>query len=101
MRTDGQILVVGPDIPKAKKMINEGVFDFRWGHTLDSLKHGGDRWLGDTHHWECDAAQVIEMLNTAGWSLAIDLHNIDNVTDFWPVADRAPKWQCAVWGEMR
>lgn len=95
MAPGGQIMVVGPDLIKAEMMIDAGTFDFRWGHTLDSLRHGGHRWPGDEHLWECNAAIVAMMLDRAGWSGVSDV-GIEHVPAGWPVADRAPLWQCAV-----
>lgn len=100
MAIGGRLLVVGPDVRKAEEMIANGTFDFRWGHTLDSLKYGGDRWPGDTHQWECDAEQVMELLESAGWNYVINLHSVNNAPSFWPIADREPQWQCAVWAEI-
>lgn len=91
----GRIMVVGPDVPKAEVMIADGTFDFRWGHTLESLRFGGNRWPGDAHLWDCSTALVADMLAECGWSEVVDV-GIERVPTFWPVADRAPRWQCAV-----
>jgi predicted SAM-dependent methyltransferase len=98
MTPSGQIMIVGPDLIKAEAMVRAGTFDFQWGHTLDSLRYGGNRWPGDTHHWECDAEQVASMLERAGWKNVTDV-GIEHIPEFWPVADRAPLWQCAVSAE--
>ena len=91
IRPEGQIMVVGPDCEVAQQMAEAGTLDV----TLDSLKYGADRWAGDRHEWECTAAQVVDLLEGAGWT---DIQNvgIQNVAAFWPVADRRPQWQCAI-----
>lgn len=91
----GEIMVVGPDVTKAEAMIKAGTFDFRWGHTLESLRFGGHRWLGDEHRWDCTTGMVEHMLTSAGWADVTDV-GIEHVPAMWPVADRAPLWQCAV-----
>lgn len=87
----GQIMVVGPDITIATQLAREGKLDV----TLDSLKFGASRWPGDEHKWECTAAKIVKLLRDTRW---VDVENvgIENVAPFWPVADRGPKWQCAV-----
>lgn len=97
MAPGGQIMVVGPDILVAEAMIADGTFDFRYGHTLESLRFGGNRWPGDAHLWECDAVLVSMMLAESGWQDVTSM-DIRDVPELWPVADRAPLWQCAVTG---
>ena len=91
----GEIMVVGPDVLRAERMIADGTFDFSWGHTLESLRHGGGRWSGDEHMWECNEMKVVDLLTKTGWT-DIKTMSIDEVSSYWPVADRAPRWQCAV-----
>ncbi len=90
VRPEGQIMVVGPDCEVAQRMAEAGTLDV----TLDSLKFGADRWVGDRHEWECTAAKVTALLEDSGW---VDIQDvgIGNVAAFWPVADRRPQWQCA------
>jgi predicted SAM-dependent methyltransferase len=95
MASGGDIMVVGPDVGKAEAMVAAGTFDFSGGHTLDSIKHGGHRWPGDEHRWECDAAILIDMLKETGWTDVAEIP-IGDVPAFWPVADRRPAWQCAI-----
>jgi hypothetical protein len=92
--TGGLMMVVGPDVPLAERMIAEGTFDFTF-HNLESLKFGAGRWAGDVHQWECSAGIVVRLCRDAGWPVVTDL-GIRSVDEFWPVADRAPLWQCAV-----
>ncbi len=95
MAPGGQVMLVGPDVPKAEAMIEAGTFDFSGGHTLESLRFGGHRWPGDEHQWECDGAILADMLKETGWADVTELA-IGDVPAFWPVADRRPAWQCAV-----
>jgi hypothetical protein len=88
------LMAVGPDIPLAKQMIADGTFDATY-HSLESLIHGAHRWPGDEHRWETSGPLIHSMLRTAGWPVASDI-GIGQVSQFWPVADRAPQWQYAV-----
>lgn len=94
IKPGGSIMVVGPDVEVAQRMADEGTLDV----TLDSLKYGADRWAGDQHHWECASDILVDMLKQAGWDNVEDV-GIDGVIPFWPVADRGPRWQCAVYAE--
>jgi len=85
----GQIMVVGPDIELAQRL-GAGPW-----HTMDELRHGGKRWPGDEHQWECTAALVEQLLWDAGWLWVTDV-GIVNVDPSWPVVDRVPLWQLAV-----
>jgi hypothetical protein len=87
----GQIMVVGPDLFRAQAMAEAGTLDV----TMDSLRYGADRWDGDRHLWECNPEIIIALLIDAGWTGIVEV-GIENVPDFWPVADRRPLWQCAV-----
>lgn len=91
MAPGGQLVVVGPDVPKARAMAETGTLEV----PLDQLLHGGHRWPGDEHRWECDPATVVEMLTAAGW---VDVTEVDfgGVPASWPIADRGPRWQFAV-----
>jgi hypothetical protein len=90
----GLLMIVGPDIPLAERMIADGTFDFTY-HNLDSLRYGAGRWAGDVHQWECSAGAVAELCRDAGWHPVTDL-GIRLVDQTWPVADREPQWQFAV-----
>lgn len=85
----GKIMVVGPDMELARAM------DVTPWHTLDEIIHGGRRWPGDEHQWECTTDAVMELLNQAGWQKITNV-GITNVDSWWPVADRGPRWQLAV-----
>lgn len=91
----GQVMVVGPDVDVAERMIVDGTFDHSYGHTLDTIRNGGGRWPGDEHRWWCTAERVAAMLRDTGWSDVTNV-GIGNVDPLWPVADRRPLWQCAV-----
>lgn len=92
--TGALMMIVGPDVPLAGRMIADGTFDFTY-HNLDSLKYGAGRWSGDVHLWECSADAVVKLCRDAGWPVVADI-GIRSVDQTWPVADRAPQWQCAV-----
>jgi predicted SAM-dependent methyltransferase len=91
MTLNGQIMVVGPDLDRARAMLAAGTLDV----TLDSLRFGGNRWPGDQHQWECEPLLLADMLKTTGWVDVTEIL-IGEVPDLWPVADRRPVWQCAV-----
>lgn len=85
----GRIMVVGPDMDLVERLGPGSA------HRIDELRHGGCRWLGDQHQWECTTADVMALLRTAGWSEVTDV-GIRNVDPSWPVVDRVPQWQLAV-----
>lgn len=87
----GQLMVVGPDVAVAQKMAEAGTLEV----TMDSLVNGGHRWHGDEHRWQCTGPDVQALLWHTGWQNVTQL-DLDLVPDFWPVADRGPRWQCAV-----
>jgi hypothetical protein len=91
MTPDGELMVVGPDVYIARGMAVAGTLDV----TMESLENGAHRWPGDEHRWHCTTFAVERLLMTTGWS-RIQRVGIPNVPDFWPVADRGPRWQCAV-----
>lgn len=93
---NGVIMLVGPDIDLAEKMIAAGAgLAEMYGATLDSLKYGAGRWSGDVHHWECRQSILEDMLRDAGWSDIVSMDIWEAAHD-WPVADPRPRWQCAV-----
>lgn len=90
------IMLVGPDVERAQRMIDAGAgLAEMYGATLDSLRYGAGRWSGDVHEWECTEAQLVVLLQETGWSHITPM-DIDEVALLWPVADPRPKWQCAV-----
>ena len=91
MAPDGELMVVGPDVLIALGMQVAGTLDV----TMESLLYGGHRWIGDEHRWECTTWDVEAMLRATGWTQVTRV-GIENVPEFWPVADRGPGWQCAV-----
>jgi hypothetical protein len=90
MAPGGELMVVGPDCLIAQGMAVAGTLDV----TMESLTHGGHRWPGDEHRWECTTFDVEELLRAGGWWPT--RVGIPNVPAKWPVADRGPQWQCAV-----
>lgn len=91
MSTDGELMVVGPDVTVALGMAAAGTLDV----TMESLENGGHRWPGDEHRWHCNQWVIAHMLSVAGWK-DITRMGVNSVPAFWPVADRGPQWQCAV-----
>lgn len=91
MAAGGELMVVGPDVLIAQGMAVAGTLDV----TMESLTQGGHRWPGDVHRWECTTFDVEEMLRLTGWKKVTRV-GIPNVPELWPVADRQPRWQCAV-----
>lgn len=90
------ILVVGPDVDLAEAMTDEhGWVNARQGVSLAQIRDGANRWAGDGHLWRCTGEGLVDLLTDTDWSL-VDNIGIDAVPDFWPVADRDQKWQCAV-----
>ena len=89
----GELMVVGPDVILAEGLAITNSLGI--GHTLDSIKHGGYRWHGDEHRWQCTQWDVAALLKAAGWQ-DIKRMSINDVDPLWPVADRGPQWQCAV-----
>jgi hypothetical protein len=88
----GELLVVGPDVVLAEAMLAGGQ---DLGITLAELKYGGGRWPGDEHRWECAELDVMLALRFTGW-VDVARVGIDGVPWNWPVAERGPRWQCAV-----
>lgn len=91
LTVDGTLLVVGPDLDRARTLAAAGTLDV----TLESLQYGAHRWPGDEHQWECTPRLVEQLLTAAGWQ-GIHEVPIGDVDAVWPVADRRPVWQCAV-----
>ncbi len=92
MRPGAPILVVGPDLTKARAMAAAGqVLEV----PLGDIKDGGRRWEGDQHRWAPDAASTSRLLELTGWQhiQPLEVAMVDGV---WPVAFRGPRWQYAV-----
>ncbi len=92
MNPGGELMVVGPDVVMAEGLAFGGILE---GITLGELKYGASRWPGDEHRWECSELDIRIMLDLTGW---VDIVNvgISQVPEMWPVADRGPRWQCAI-----
>lgn len=92
MTPAGQIMVVGADLARAQQMAEAGTLA---GITMDQLRHGAGRWHGDHHYWEQSPELIAGLLADAGWADIVHL-GIGEVPAEWPVAERAPVWQCAI-----
>lgn len=96
MMRNGSIMVVGPDIDRALKIFGaQNNVPDEFGVTLDALRFGAGRWVGDVHLWECTEVRLVELLTDAGWAKVTPMA-MDEVQLLWPVADARPQWQCAV-----
>lgn len=93
LRVDGELMVVGPDVIFAQELQATGQLDTNT--TMDSLINGGHRWEGDEHRWHCTARAIEALLRVTHWTNVAQV-NFNEVPEFWPVADRGPRWQCAV-----
>lgn len=91
MAPGGELMIVGPDVILAHGLAVAGTLDV----TMESLENGGHRWPGDEHRWHCTQWAVQRMLLVTGWQ-QVKRMGINQVPEFWPVADRRPQWQCAV-----
>lgn len=98
MIPEARILVVGPDVKKARAMYEAGKLD------ATTLQHAGKsppdwkpEWPGDVHHWDCDEKKVFYFLMEAGFSTAaiIDISQPNRFMNAFPVVAR-DAWQCAV-----
>lgn len=89
----GQLMVVGPDLPTAYRMLEAGTLDV----TIDSLRYGAERWPGDRHLWDSSAMTTSDLLEDAGWK-AGQIHRVPlaDVHHAWPIADDRPQWQFAL-----
>lgn len=88
----GELVVVGPDLERAQALVDaDELLDI----SLGELRDGAGRWSGDVHHWECTPSKIIDMLITTGWSNVEEIE-MRELPDIWPVAYRAPRWQCVV-----
>lgn len=94
MLPGGRIMIVGPDVVRARAMHAAGQLD---DSDLRLIVEGGGRWPGDRHRWECQPSLLIAMLEAAGWQHAdqVPLLSVSDVD--WPIVSWAP-WQCAVTG---
>lgn len=81
---DGELMVVGPDIERARASYPEAIPD---------IENGAGRWPGDAHLWIPTEATTLDVLTEAGftaWPQAIEA-----VPASWPVVSRIG-WQFAI-----
>ncbi len=88
----GTIMVIGPDLPTAYAMAEQGTLDV----TIDSLLYGAERWPGDKHLWPSSMIATRKMMIGAGWKEPHE-GSVAEAAVYWPVADPRPKWQFALW----
>lgn len=91
----GEVMIVGPDVDVAIDQALAGTLDTTY-HSLDSIICGGRRWPGDAHLWRSTGADTRRMLEVAGFA-EIKSVGISRVDESWPVADRVPSWQFAIY----
>jgi predicted SAM-dependent methyltransferase len=83
--SDGTLLIVGPDLDKARKSYPEAVY---------GILHGDCRWEGDEHLWESRESTVENLLEDAGWSTQpVAIEEVDD--SFWPLTSKIG-WQFAI-----
>jgi hypothetical protein len=90
-----KVAIIGPDVHQAEKMFRQKKIT---ALELSQIRHGGHRWEGDAHLWECDSVRLFSLAADSGlmcrpvpiW--AADL-------DEFPVASLA-RWHCAVVGNV-
>lgn len=92
MAFGGQVMVVGPDVVRARVMHERGELDGEW---LRLVVEGGDRWPGDRHLWPCAPVLVETFLRQAGWRDAREVPLLSVSQMDWPIVSYEP-WQCAV-----
>lgn len=96
MKPAGMLMIVGPDVEVAARMEAAGeVLEV----PLVQLRYGAGRWAGDEHQWECTLAGLVILVMETGWVNVTGVP-IDEVSSFWPVAFRGPRWQVAVRAEV-
>lgn len=88
----GQVMVVGPDVTRARAMHARGELDDEW---LGLVVNGGHRWPGDEHRWECQPERLVAMLVEAGWTMAREVPLLSVSQINWPIV-AYDAWQCAV-----
>lgn len=102
---DGQIMIVGPDIPRSLLAWHAGVLPWSWvaGALEDSASHqvSSEQWDEARHHWNCSESRIVEAAELAGLR-AIPQGVLDDgsltpsiAADGWPLVSRQPG-QCAV-----
>ena len=84
MASSAVLMVVGPDLDRAETDFPERIPD---------IVHGGGRWPGDAHLWDCREPLMLQVLTDNGW--AVRPLPIAEVPDTWPVTSRIG-WQFAV-----
>lgn len=95
VKKPGAIMLVGPDLDRARELFADDDSPDEFGITYNSLRNGADRWSGDVHRWDCTETALVKLLTAAGWSTVTPM-SVEEVAINWPVADARPKWQCAV-----
>lgn len=82
--SDGQLMVVGPDVTLTA--LHEPAL-------MGSLVRGGCRWPGDEHHYPATGELTLALICAAGFDAR--LIDVADVGDEWPIVARVP-WQFAI-----
>lgn len=93
-RPGAELLVVGPDCVRARRLHAVGVID---AATLEGAVHGAGRWAGDEHLWECHEQALLDLLTAAGWGHVRPVPVAPAPLIGWPVTSFV-SWQCAALG---
>lgn len=82
---DGTLLVVGPDLDRARESHPEAV---------EGILHGDCRWEGDEHLWESRESTMLDLLEASGWAThPLPIEKVDDT--FWPLTSKIG-WQFAI-----
>lgn len=100
--SDGDLLVVGPDVERAIRYWHDGDHRYNWQLVIESLEgaHSSQpdgEWDGGRHHWNCTEARLVEALEGAGFTTTPVPVDDQAPFDGWPLVSYMPH-QAAVWG---
>lgn len=97
MQLGAHIMCVGPDVDRAAEMFAVGTIGEETYRTC-LADAGAQRWDGDYHHWNCREAELLALLEAAGFT---DVHPVAVDSQYllteWPLVSGIG-WQCAAEG---
>lgn len=100
LKSDGELMIVCPDVNRALGYFLAGNEDLNWyqGVIEDDLHYQQNpaQWFGARHCWNAYEDRVVRAVNLAGYKnvRTVDLNDASE-TYGWPVTSKAD-WQCAV-----
>lgn len=100
LKSDGEIMVVCPDINRALQYFLDGNEDLTWYQSVieDDLHYqkNESEWFGARHCWNAYEGRVLRTVNMAGFKNVRVVDINDPLETFgWPLVSKAA-WQCAV-----